>query len=378
VELAAFLGVACPESAHLYGRTDLPRSSDGFIEPALRTNTEALTQVLKDFNNKSFQVSSIEILKQLISVRRHGTDFIRTDMGQVLHGRQLTKATFRDRLLQNGPRGGPDDDRSWSMEHDDFLRAALEADDMEPTPVPEQMQVDHNQEQSFVLGRLLQHDQGRPRLGDVKPNPSAPSTPRRSRLGRPPQSPLTPRHIGDGTRTTDPSGPLRTPQMSRTHRAARLPSAEQLQIKPEPEEEMTLVPELQMLLAPELDPTPAPASAPELGHVPELVKLELTPDSPVPEPPAATAPPDVMGMGMDIDNENQQDQMNVDGTQDQTLVTDEVTVKPEEFTDADAERADAERNAEIARLEVCFPDQFRREWRADDLPSVGPACYIVQ
>jgi hypothetical protein len=97
VQLAAFLGVASPESSRLYQHEQIPRSSDGFIDAALRVMTPVLQPVLADFGGKSFRVSPIEALKALISLRRHGMQYIKTDIGRILHGRQLTQADFRQR-----------------------------------------------------------------------------------------------------------------------------------------------------------------------------------------------------------------------------------------------------------------------------------------
>jgi hypothetical protein len=97
VQLAAFLGVASPESARLYQRDQVPRRSDGFIDPAPRAMTPALQPILADFGGKSFQVSPIDVLKALISLRRHDMQYIKTDVGRILHGRQLTRADLRQR-----------------------------------------------------------------------------------------------------------------------------------------------------------------------------------------------------------------------------------------------------------------------------------------
>jgi hypothetical protein len=103
VQLAAFLGVASPESSRLYEQEQIPRSSDGFIDPALRVMTPVLQPILADFGGKSFRSSPIEALKALTSVRRHGMQYIKTDLGRILHGRQLTQADFRNRDTAHGP-----------------------------------------------------------------------------------------------------------------------------------------------------------------------------------------------------------------------------------------------------------------------------------
>jgi hypothetical protein len=95
VELCAFLGVYTRESASLHEDRELPRESDGFISPEARRDTGALRLALHAFGGRSFQSSPVQALKQLVSLRRQGIDFLRTHVGQILHGRQLTQEDFR-------------------------------------------------------------------------------------------------------------------------------------------------------------------------------------------------------------------------------------------------------------------------------------------
>jgi hypothetical protein len=95
LELCAFLGVYTRESASLYEDRELRRSSDGFIPPEARRDTGALRLALHAFGGRSFQSSPVQALKQLVSLRRQGIDFLRTHWGQILHGRQLTQDDFR-------------------------------------------------------------------------------------------------------------------------------------------------------------------------------------------------------------------------------------------------------------------------------------------
>jgi hypothetical protein len=94
VELCAFLGVLSPESERLYEKRHIQRGSDGFIPPEHRQDTMALRTVLQAFEHKSFKQSIIHILKDHVVMRRHGVSFFRTHIGQILHGRQLTRDEF--------------------------------------------------------------------------------------------------------------------------------------------------------------------------------------------------------------------------------------------------------------------------------------------
>jgi hypothetical protein len=95
-ELCAFLGIFSPESTRLYGHEDLPRGADGYIKPQRRVLKlePALTAALADFGDRSFYTNQVEVLKRLISLRRNGMDFMKTHVGQLLHGRQLTENDF--------------------------------------------------------------------------------------------------------------------------------------------------------------------------------------------------------------------------------------------------------------------------------------------
>jgi hypothetical protein len=93
-ELCAFLGVFSSDSDRLYKRSEIPRRADGFIEPEYRRATPALEEALKDFRGRSFKHSPIERLKELISLRRNGMSFLKTHVGQLLHGRQLRPEDF--------------------------------------------------------------------------------------------------------------------------------------------------------------------------------------------------------------------------------------------------------------------------------------------
>jgi hypothetical protein len=115
VELAAFLGVASPESNRLYNRADIPRRGDGFISPELRVPARCspeLRTILQAFEGKSFHASPIRGLKVLIGLRRYGLEYFKTDVGQILAGRQLSKTDFAGRSGSGGPGGGDggDDD----------------------------------------------------------------------------------------------------------------------------------------------------------------------------------------------------------------------------------------------------------------------------
>jgi hypothetical protein len=141
VQLAAFLGVASPESSRLYKQEQIPRSSDGFIDPALRVMTPVLQPILADFGGKSFRSSPIEALKALTSVRRHGMQYIKTDLGRILHGRQLTQADFRNRDTAHGPeQDDADEDEVYAgllgvpMDEDDPLAPEPPVDDDVPMP----------------------------------------------------------------------------------------------------------------------------------------------------------------------------------------------------------------------------------------------------
>jgi hypothetical protein len=93
-ELCAFLGVFSSDSERLYKRSEIPRRADGFIEPKHRRVTLALGEALKDFDGCSFQNSPIAQLKELVSLRRNGMSFLKTHVGQLLHGRQLRPEDF--------------------------------------------------------------------------------------------------------------------------------------------------------------------------------------------------------------------------------------------------------------------------------------------
>jgi hypothetical protein len=94
IALGAFLGVHTPGSPVLYGRAEVPRQGDGFVRPEDRGETEKLQQLLVEFGGESFQRSPVDLLRRLVSLRRHGMDFIRTHVGQVLHGRALRDVDF--------------------------------------------------------------------------------------------------------------------------------------------------------------------------------------------------------------------------------------------------------------------------------------------
>jgi hypothetical protein len=95
VGLCAFLGVYSHESPRLYGREiGLHRGSDGFIRSGLRSATPALARILEPYEGKSFQRSVIEALREHVSSTRNGKDFLRTHIGQLLHGRLLAKKDF--------------------------------------------------------------------------------------------------------------------------------------------------------------------------------------------------------------------------------------------------------------------------------------------
>jgi hypothetical protein len=94
MQLCAFLGLFSRDSAQLYGRADVPRQGDGFVRPRDRGHSDELGEVLEDFDGKSFVRSPVEALRRLINLRRHGMDFIRTHVGQILHGRPLGEEDF--------------------------------------------------------------------------------------------------------------------------------------------------------------------------------------------------------------------------------------------------------------------------------------------
>jgi hypothetical protein len=95
VELCAFLGISSPESERLYGSTSrIEKHSDGFIPRDRRKKTSDLERALESYNQRSFGASPVHTLRQHISTRRNGMEFVRTHIGQLLHGRHLKKDDF--------------------------------------------------------------------------------------------------------------------------------------------------------------------------------------------------------------------------------------------------------------------------------------------
>jgi hypothetical protein len=98
VSLCLFLGVYSEESKDLYGlEHPVKRSGDGFVLPVHRGAGYRHLHILDDYGGRSFQESPIAALKNLFGLRRHGMTFLQTHMGQLLHGRPLTRSDFKQK-----------------------------------------------------------------------------------------------------------------------------------------------------------------------------------------------------------------------------------------------------------------------------------------
>ncbi|CAE6532541.1 unnamed protein product [Rhizoctonia solani] len=90
--VCAFLGLYVPNSdddPDFVGKFVI--SSDGFIGPAQR---EKLVKYRPEYASCRFKSSPVSMLRDLVGKRRMGMDYMRTHLGQILHGRLLTPADF--------------------------------------------------------------------------------------------------------------------------------------------------------------------------------------------------------------------------------------------------------------------------------------------
>ncbi|KEP46478.1 putative large low complexity protein [Rhizoctonia solani 123E] len=90
--VCVFLGLYVPNSddaADFVGKVEI--SSDGFVNPAQR---KKLVKYRPEYASCRFKSSPVSMLKDLIGKRRMGMDYMRTHLGQILHGRLLTPEDF--------------------------------------------------------------------------------------------------------------------------------------------------------------------------------------------------------------------------------------------------------------------------------------------
>jgi hypothetical protein len=92
IGLCAFLGISSPEDHRLYNTDVVQRDSDGFVWPKHRMAVNNLQEVLAEFGvDRSFTVSAIQSLADHINMHQNGMDFVKTHLGQILHGCQLKR-----------------------------------------------------------------------------------------------------------------------------------------------------------------------------------------------------------------------------------------------------------------------------------------------
>ncbi|QRV77955.1 hypothetical protein RhiJN_05970 [Ceratobasidium sp. AG-Ba] len=85
-----FLGVFV--AAEVDGETeDIHIQSDGFIP---KEDRQKLLKYVPEYSSCDFTSSPVGMLKDFVGYRRKGMEFLRTHMGQLLHGRQLTPNDF--------------------------------------------------------------------------------------------------------------------------------------------------------------------------------------------------------------------------------------------------------------------------------------------
>ncbi|CAE6444681.1 unnamed protein product [Rhizoctonia solani] len=90
--VCVFLGLYVPNSddaTDFVGKVEI--SSDGFVNPAQR---KKLVKYRPEYASCRFKNSPVSMLKDLIGKRRMGMDYMRTHLGQILHGRLLTPEDF--------------------------------------------------------------------------------------------------------------------------------------------------------------------------------------------------------------------------------------------------------------------------------------------
>jgi hypothetical protein len=93
IGLTTFLGISSPESKRIFGTS--AASGDGFIPPSRRTTASDYGKELEQFGvTQSFGVTPVQALLEHIGMRRNGMDFIKTHLGQILHGRHLKNEDF--------------------------------------------------------------------------------------------------------------------------------------------------------------------------------------------------------------------------------------------------------------------------------------------
>jgi hypothetical protein len=88
--LCAFLGLHIGGEGDVVGE-DIVVQGDGFVKPADR---QRLSNFYPAYIGCQFTKSPVNALKELFSHRRKGMEYMRTNVGQVLHGRLLTQNDF--------------------------------------------------------------------------------------------------------------------------------------------------------------------------------------------------------------------------------------------------------------------------------------------
>ncbi|KAF8601978.1 hypothetical protein BDV93DRAFT_445072, partial [Ceratobasidium sp. AG-I] len=87
--LCAFLGVYLETGAR--GEEDVSVRSDGFVLP---TDRYKLARYHPEYASCGFVKSPVNLVKRIISRRRRGMEYLRTNLGQVLHARSLDPDGF--------------------------------------------------------------------------------------------------------------------------------------------------------------------------------------------------------------------------------------------------------------------------------------------
>ncbi|KAF8601975.1 hypothetical protein BDV93DRAFT_607791 [Ceratobasidium sp. AG-I] len=87
--LCAFLGICMDTDSH--GGEEIRVQGDGFVLPADR---KVLARYRPEYATCGFSSSPVNMLRELTGLRRKGMEYMRTNLGQVLHARKLTQNDF--------------------------------------------------------------------------------------------------------------------------------------------------------------------------------------------------------------------------------------------------------------------------------------------